>query len=677
MRTKYILAVMSFATTVCFGQNENTMKSGLDKEKMDMQVNPGVDFYRYACGGWIDAHPLTPEYSRYGAFESLYEKNQQQLKSLIEEFAKGSNEQGSLAQKIGDLYNLAMDSIRLNSEGLSPLKNDLDRIKAIKKRSEILSVMASLGRKGISGYFNYGPSADEKNSHMNIVIIGQGGLSLGEREYYLDKDEATENIRKAFKKYIEQVFLMCGYKDTEARKMMEGVFRIETAIAKVSFSATQMRDPEKNYHKMTYRQFVADFKDIDWDLFFKTSGYPVFEEVNVAQLEPIREVGVILKTFPIEEQKAYMMFHLIDNASSYLSDDLRAAAFIFYGKVLSGKQADRPRWKRAVSIVDGVLGEPVGKMYVEKYFPASAKERMLTLVHNLQKALAQRIEAQEWMDKETKSKALEKLSTFYVKIGYPDKWRDYSGLKIDPKLSYWENLCKASEFETDYNIAKNVNKPVDRDTWFMNPQTVNAYYNPTTNEICFPAGILQPPFFDQEADDAFNYGAIGVVIGHEMTHGFDDQGRQYDKDGNLKDWWSKSDGDKFKERTKVMVDYFDNINVLPDLKANGELTLGENLADHGGLKVAFQALNNVMEKDSLPMKDGFSPAQRFYLAYANVWAGSIRDEEIRKRTKSDPHSLSKWRVNGALPHIADWYKAFGITKKDPMYIPVDKRVTIW
>ena len=450
---------------------------------------------------------------------------------------------------------------------------------------------------------------------------------------------------------------------------------IETAIAKVSSSAVQLRNPEANYHKMSYADLKKTIAGIDWDAYLKGLGVEAPAELNVEQVEPIKEVARLINTLPLAKHVAYMQYNVLDAAASYLSDDFVAARFDFYGKVLSGRQENQPRWKRAVSSVDGMLGELVGQMYVEKYFSAAAKERMVNLVKNLQIALGERIDEQEWMSDSTKIVAHEKLATFHVKVGYPDKWKDYSDLSVE-KDSYWANVCRTAAWNLK-DMYSRLGKPVDVDEWLMTPQTVNAYYNPSTNEICFPAAILQPPFFNMEADDAANYGAIGVVIGHEMTHGFDDQGRQFDKNGNLKDWWAEGDAERFNERAQVMVDFFNKIEVLPGLFGNGQLTLGENLADHGGLKVAFLAFQNATKGAPLGVVDGFTPEQRFFLAYATLWAGNIRDEQIRVYTKSDPHSLGKWRVNGALPHIQAWYDAFGITPDDSMYIAPEKRVNVW
>ena len=604
MKLKQFFPMLAFASLALAGCGGSVSKTGIELSNLDQKAKPGDNFYQYACGGWIKAHPLTGEYSTYGNFEVLIENNNKQLRDLIEAMAKGQHEAGTLEQKIGDLYNIAMDSVKQNKEGYAPIQADLEAIAAIQDRKEIIAQMAKLGSKGLPGYFGF---------------------------------------------YIDAV---------------------------PSYSAVQQRDPEANYHKMTYEELKKDYSGIDWDVFFSTMGIQGLKEVSVGQPEPIHEVEKILAETPVEDQKAFMEWKLINSSAPYLSDELRACSFDFYGRVMSGKQQDRPRWKKAVATVEGVLGEGLGEKYVEKYFPAAAKERMVKLVKNLQDALAERIKVQDWMSDETKKVALDKLASFYVKVGYPDKWRDYSGLEIKDD-SYWANIVRSNEFDLAYVIDKKLNKPVDRDEWYMTPQTVNAYYNPTTNEICFPAGILQPPFFDMEADDAYNYGAIGVVIGHEMTHGFDDQGRQFDKNGNLTDWWAPGDAERFEARAKVMEDFFSNIEVLPGLKGNGALTLGENLADHGGLMVSYTAFQNAMKEKPLQTEDGFTPEQRFFLAYANLWAGNIRDEEIRVRTKSDPHSLGRWRVDGALPHIDAWYEAFGITEKDSMFVPKEKRVTIW
>lgn len=670
------MAVLALAVAAgCDSKKEAVMTSGIDLTNLDTTAVQGADFYQYACGGWMKKHPLTNEYSRFGSFDMLAENNREQLKGLIVEIAAGQNAQGTIGQKIGDIYKLAMDSVKLNADGVTPIQADLEKIASVKDKSEIVPLMAELAHSGVFPYFSFYVGADIMDSKSNLFQLYQGGISLGEKEYYLDNDDVTVNIRNKYKEHIVKMFQLAGFDEAAAKKKMEAVMDIETRIAKASFSAVEQRNPAAYYHKMSLDELKKEIPGIDWDAFLNGIGVKGVTELSVSQVDPIKEVEKIINSLPVENQIAYMQWSLIDRAAGYLSDDLVAQNFDFYGKTLSGKQTNQPRWKRAVSTVNGVLGEAVGQMYVEKYFPAAAKERMVQLVKNLQTALGERIRNLEWMGDSTKIKAIEKLNSFYVKVGYPDKWRDYTGLNIE-KDSYWANVKRATEFELDYMLSK-AGKPVDRDEWGMTPQTVNAYYNPTTNEICFPAGILQYPFFDMNADDAFNYGAIGVVIGHEMTHGFDDQGRQFDKDGNLKDWWTAEDAKRFEERAQVMVNFFDSIQVLPGLNANGSLTLGENIADHGGLQVSFQAFKNATKDAPLLVKDGFTPEQRFFLSYAGVWAGNIRDEQIRLQTKSDPHSLGRWRVNGALPQIGAWYDAFGIKEGDPMYLAPEKRVSIW
>ena len=677
MKTKTLATWAMAALTTVACTNNKTMESGIKLENLDTTAVAGDDFFRYACGGWMDSHPLTDEYSRFGSFDKLAEDNREQLRTLITGIAEAENAPGTVAQKIGDLYNMAMDSTARNERGVEPIRPVLERIAALKSNKEVMPLVAELSRQGMGSFFGLYIDADIMDSKQNLVQLYQGGISLGEKEYYLDTDEATTAIREAYKKHIVKMFQLAGFDEATATKKMEAVMKIETAIADKSYSATEQRNPAANYHKMTMEELKSDFKGIDWDTYFSILGINGLKELSVSQPEPIHEVERIVNEEPVENIIAYMQWHLLDGAANELSDDFAEESFDFYGRTLSGRKEQQPRWKRAVGVVNSVLGEAVGQMYVEKYFPAEAKERMITLVKNLQVALGQRIDAQDWMSDDTKKRAHEKLNSFIVKVGYPDKWKDYTGLIIDPAKTYSENLMAANEFFWNDMVARKYGKPVDNTEWFMTPQTVNAYYNPTTNEICFPAGILQYPFFDMNADDAFNYGAIGVVIGHEMTHGFDDQGRQFDKDGNLSDWWAPGDGDKFKAKTQVLVDHFNAIEVLPGLQANGELTLGENIADHGGIMVAYQAFKNATKDAPLPVKDGFTPEQRFFLAYSAVWAGNIRDEQIRVYTKSDPHSLGRWRVNGTLPHIDAWYEAFDITPEHKLYIPAEKRAQVW
>ena len=681
MKIKIMLHAMTFAAVLasCQTNGESSQKSGIDLANLDSTYLPGTDFYMFATGGWQKAHPLTDEYSRYGSFDVLQENNNKQLRELIEGVAAQQNEKGSVAQKIADLYNSAMDSVALNEHGLDEmaafLACDGYQTSAQITQDWLKQVWPKMLRQGVDGLMGFYIGADEKDSKNNILSIVQGGLTLGQKDYYLDQDPETAKIREAYVAYIRQLVSHVGFGETDAARISDDVMRIETRLAKASKSMTELRDPEANYHKMSYDQLKKDFAGIDWDAYLHIFGISGLKDVIVGQPEAIHEVEKILAEETPEALQNVYLWHAIDMAAGYVDDESRNLSFAFWGTALSGKTQDRPRWKRAVSSVEGCLGEALGQLYVAKYFPPAAKERMEKLVANLQQALGERIDVQDWMSDETKKVAHEKLDAFYVKVGYPDKWTDYSTLQIGN--SYLQNILSCKEWAIQDMIAKHLNKPVDKDEWYMTPQTVNAYYNPTTNEICFPAGILQPPFFDMEADDAFNYGAIGVVIGHEMTHGFDDQGSKYDKDGNLSQWWTEEDTKRFNERIQVMRDYHDSIEVLPGLHSNGSLTLGENMADHGGLMVSYQAFVNATAQAPLSDKDGFTPAQRFFLAYANVWGQNIRDEEIRKRVKSDPHSLGKWRVNGQMPHMDAWYEAFGITEQDPMFVPKEKRVTIW
>ena len=644
---------------------------------LDTTQDPGTDFFRYATGGWLDANPLTDEYARYGQFDALREKSREQLKELVLEQAAKESEPGSNAQKVGDLYKMVMDSTTRNAQGVEPVKPLMNEVAALKDKSEIIPLMARNTRVGIGGFFGTGIGTDIMDSNSNQLGLYQGGLSLPEKEYYSDNDEITLNIRAKFQEYVVNMFKLHGFDADAAQKKMEAVMAIETRIAAKHLSRVERRNPLNSYHKMTYAELKNTIPGINWDEYYSILGINGIEVLNLAHPEAIKEVAAIIADTPLDDLKAYLEWRVIRSTSNELTDDIEAETFAFYGTVLSGKKVQQPRWKRAVSTVDGALGDIIGELYVAKHFPPAAKERMTQLVKNLQVALGERIDAQEWMSDETKKAAHEKLNTFTVKIGYPDKWDDYSGLVIDPALSYAENCRRMSEFGWNKHVNEKWGKPVDREEWHMTPQTVNAYYNPTTNEICFPAGILQYPFFDMDEDDAFNYGAIGVVIGHEMTHGFDDQGRQFDKDGNFANWWTDEDAAKFNERTQVIVDFFDKIEVLPGLNANGKLTLGENIADHGGLMISMQAFKNATKENPLPVINGFTPEQRFYLSYSGVWAGHVRDEEIRNLTKSDVHSLARWRVNGTLPHIDDWYTAFGITEESPMFVPQEERLKIW
>ena len=667
----FTLAVFALMTTACTTKQQTT---GIDLANLDTTVVAQNDFYQFACGGWMANNPLTPEYSRFGSFDKLGLNNLEQVNGLIQDIAAKKHKQGSIAQKIGDMYNLAMDTTRRNQEGIEPVQKTLDEIEAIATREELSQVLgAAMDFQLWAMYVD----ADALNSSMNIMNEYQAGFSLGEKEYYIDNDEHTRHIRAEYLAYIEKLFNLFDLDDAATKA--QTVLRLETRLAKAAFSNVELRDPQRNYNKMSIDELQQLVPQVDWKEYFAAVGVEL-DSLSIGQIPHLQEAGRMLADEPLEDLKTLFTWQVIEGASSYLTTDIYQATFDFYGKVLSGREEPSPLWKRAVGIVNGTLGEAVGQMYVKKYFPKENKARMLALVHNLQKALGIRIENLAWMSDETKAKALEKLNAMTIKIGYPDTWRDYSALDINAADTYYANLQRAAKFEQEYSLSF-LGKPVDKAKWYMTPQTVNAYYNPSSNEICFPAGILQYPFFDMSADDAFNYGAIGVVIGHEMTHGFDDQGCQFDKDGNMVNWWTPEDKAAFDKRTKVLEEAFNRIEVTPGVHANGAFTLGENIADHGGLQVSFLAftLNEEAkpETERLLIRDGFTPAQRFFLAYANVWAGNIRPEEILNRTKSDPHSLGRWRVNGALPQINAWYDAWNVTPESPMYIAPENRVSIW
>ena len=658
---------------------QSTLGSGLNVSDFDKSVRPGDDFYEYACGGWMKANPLPAAYSRYGSFDRLAEDNNKRINGILKELQENTYQEGTVEQKLSDLYKLAMDSARREQDGLAPLMPVIKRLEAAKTKEQLFAIQLEMMPYGNSEFFASYIGADEMNATQNILTFAQGGLTLGQKEYYLENDEATVKIREAYKKHIVRMFQLFGFKKAVAEKKMKNILKVETALAKVSKSRTELRDPIANYNKMALKELNAICPNFQIERQMNAKGIKseYIQDVVVGQVEFMKAADKLFNTLTAAEYRDVMEWGQIDGNTGYLNDAVRAANFDFYGKVFSGRKEDHPLWRRSTNQVQNVMGEALGRIYVKKYFPASSKERMKTLVENLRIALGERIAAQDWMDDSTKVNALLKLNTFYVKIGYPDRWTDLSDLKIDAKKSYYENMRECHRFWTAWRIDHTAGKPVDRDDWYMDPQTVNAYYNPTTNEICFPAGILQVPFFDPTADDAFNYGAIGVVIGHEMTHGFDDQGRHYDKDGNMHDWWTDADAKNFTERTDRYADFFSKIKVLPDLNANGRLTLGENLADHGGLQVAYAAYKNATKLCPLGEKDGLTADQRFFHAYAGVWAGNITEEEIRNRTKSDPHSLGRWRVNGALPHIDAWYDAFGVKEGDKMFIPKSERLELW
>ncbi|WP_297170654.1 M13 family metallopeptidase, partial [uncultured Porphyromonas sp.] len=649
--------------------------AGIQLANLDTTALPGTDFYQYACGGWMKNNPIPAEYSQYGSFTILAENNRKQIQGLIEELAATQHEPGSVAQKIGDLYKIVMDSVKLNKDGVAPIKAELDQLGALKDKKELYALLGEMQKKGIVAYNILYVGADEMNSSMNAVQSYQAGLSMGERDYYLENDAATAKIRDAFRTHVQKMYQLAGFDEAAAKKGVEVVMDVETRLAKAFRSRTELRDPHANYNKMSLEELKKNYPTFDWDAYLSAMDLRDVKEIIIGQPASLKAAAEILDTLPIEQQSLYLQWKLIDAAAGTLNDAMAEQNFDFYERTMSGTQEMQPRWKKAVGTVSSALGEAVGQMYVEKYFPAAAKERMVDLVKNLQESLGERIKNLAWMGDSTKIKALEKLATFHVKIGYPDQWKDYSTLEIKDD-SYWANMERANEWSHAEMVAK-AGKPVDKDEWLMTPQTVNAYYNPTTNEICFPAGILQPPFFNINADDAVNYGAIGVVIGHEMTHGFDDQGSAFDAVGNMNNWWTDADKNNFKTSTERLAQQFSQIKINDNLNADGHLTLGENIADQGGLLVSYLALQKQLEGKTVEKIDGFTPAQRFFIGYARVWGQNITPEEEVRLTKIDPHSLGINRVNQALKNVDAFYEAFNVQPGDPMYIAPEERVVVW
>lgn len=677
MKMKQFIPMVLMVSAPLMGMGQT--KSGLVMSNLDTAVKPADDFYRFATGGWQKNNPLPAAYSRFGSFDQLQENNNKRINSILSDLQKKHYKNGTIEQKLSDFYRLALDVDRRNREGIAPVRPVLDEIEGTRTVAALRQLQLKYADQGYGVQFGSYFGADDKNVSMNIFSVSQGGMTLGQKDYYINNDSATVAIRQAYRKHIARMFGLYGFSQADAQRKADAVFRQETLIALISKSATELRDPQANYNKMTLAEFETAYPDIPLAQLAQAEGIKRenIDTLIVGQPSFMAGLDKLMTLQTADELQALMEWDVIQNSAGYLTDAIREANFDFFGKTMSGRKEDFPLWKRATNQVEAQMGEALGRIYAQRYFPESSKKIMEQLVKNLQVSLGQRIDAQSWMSEETKANAHRKLDKFYVKIGYPNKWTDYSRLVIDPSKSFYDNVMACRKFAHDKHIADKAGKPVDRDEWFMNPQTVNAYYNPTTNEICFPAGILQYPFFDPKADEAFNYGAIGVVIGHEMTHGFDDQGRQYDADGNLKDWWTAQDAAGFKKRADMYADFFSNIKVLPDLNANGRFTLGENLADHGGLQVAFNAYRNATAHKPLKVKDGFTADQRFFIAYAGVWGQNITDQEIRNRVKRDPHALGEWRVNGALPHIDAWYKAFGVKEGDKLFIPKANRLDLW
>lgn len=650
----------------------------MDINNFDNNVSPREDFYQYCNGGWMAQHPLTPEYARFGMFDMLRENAREQLKDLILNMSENAEAKvpDTIAQKVGDLYAMGMDVERLNAEGAAPLRPLLDKIAAADVENDLAALLAWQHSGVGSSFFGSGVGPDAMDSNMNILHIGEVGLGLGDRDFYLDGTPRSKELLDAYRIYVKRLMELTGHDADEQERVWNAVIKIETEFARNKMTREQRRNPRARYNIITIDEIKSRFAKFDWDTYFSGLGLKNVDKANFANPAFSDFLFSFIPTLSAQEIKDYMTFETISDATNLLSDDFINASFELYDRVMSGKEELEPRWKRAMAIPNSMLGEAVGKLYVEKYFPERNKEYMKKLVANLVEALGKHIDSLSWMSEATKAKAHEKLSTFVVKIGYPDKWKDYSEITVDPKKSYQENVLEASRWYVRDNYAK-FGKPVDKEEWHMTPQTVNAYYSPMTNEICFPAAILQPPYFDPEADDAQNYGAIGVIIGHEMTHGFDDSGRQFDKKGNLEDWWTPADADSFNALADKLVAQFDAIEVAPGVNANGRFTLGENIADQGGLRIAMTAFRDASEGNLQEAKDGFTPIQRFYIAYANVWAGNIREEEIKTCTKMDPHSIGRLRTNATLSNIDDFIAAFAISEGDAMWRAPEDRVIIW
>ena len=649
---------------------------GVNKADMDMSVRPGDDFYQYAGGGWLKANPMKPEYSSYGVFNDLAETNRKQIRELFENLSKEKHAFGSVGQKVADLYNMAMDSVRLNKEGAAPLQKDLDKVKAFSKKADFTAFIADQHLYKGNPFFGIGVDTDLKNSDLNVMWLSAGTSGLPDRDYYLNTDADSKKKQEAYRAYLSKIFQLSGYKKKEAEKAAKVIYNIEYQFAEAKMSRAEARDYNKLYNIYTIDMLQKNYPAIQWAKYFELMGVKDVKQVILTEPKVMAVAQKLMSTLSEQDIKYYVAGLIIKSSTSVLSDDFVNANFDFYGRLLNGQKEQKARWKRALGFPNSLLGEAVGELYVSKYFAGESKAKMLKLIDNLRKALATRIANLTWMNDTTKINALVKLNSFTVKVGYPDKWRDYSKLTIDPAKSLYDNVAAATYVETLRNLEK-FGKPVDKSEWGMTPQTVNAYYNPTTNEICFPAAILQAPFFDVNADDATNYGAIGVVIGHEMTHGFDDQGRNFNADGNMVDWWTAGDSKRFTAAAEKLAAQFDQITVVGDLKANGHLTLGENIADQGGLRISYDAFKTTQQFQEGKEIDGFTPAQRFYLSYGRIWAEHMTEEAIYQQTKSDPHSIGRNRVNATLRNIDTWYDAFGVKEGDKMWLAPAERAIVW
>ena len=665
------VAIMAAATS-CGTKSAGEKVPAIDLANLDPSISAKEDFYQYATGGWQKNHPLKPEYSRYGSFDVLRENNEIRLNELFQGLSSVKAEKGSVQQKISDLYAMGLDSTRLNAEGVNPVKPYLDALESVKDVESFVRAMADIELHGDGGCWGVYAESDRTDNSNTVLYITQSGLALGNRDYYLLAENAE--LREGYLNFLKKIFTLAG--DEKAEQKAKDAFDFQMTIAEPSWSMIQQRDIEARYNPMTPEQLYKEYPALRFDAYLDAMGIPAQSKIVLEQPSYFKALNRILAKTNPRILRHYLQAQLLSGACGYISDDFTDASFDFFSAQMSGIKEQKPRWKRAMQAPNSILGEAVGEMYVAKYFPEKDKQKMLQIVKNIQKGLSEHVASLDWMSEQTKARAQEKLSSFIIKIGYPDKWKDYSTLEIDAQKSYYQNLREASLWSMRDNLSK-LGRPVDKTEWGMTPQTVNAYYNPTTNEICFPAGILQPPFFNPNADDAVNYGAIGVVISHEMTHGFDDQGRLFDKDGNLNNWWTEEDAASFKAKADKLVAQFDAVQIQDGLYANGSATLGENIADQGGLRIAFTAMKNSFGgKEPKPI-DGFTAEQRFYLAYAILWGQNITPQECARLTLLDVHSLGRNRVNVSLRNLQDFFDAFDIKEGDKMFRPEEERVVIW
>lgn len=673
LSTMFLLLLLLLSVSI--NSQTKTVK-GFDKSQMDLSVKPSVNFYEYAVGNWLKNNPIPDEYTRWGSFEILQEENYDILKKILEDAAANTNAPaGSIEQKVGDFYFTGMNVDQIEKAGYDPIKPELKSINDIKTLKDLIKVISELYKEGTSSLFGFYGSADQKNSEMVIAQLSQGGLGLPDRDYYTNDDAHSKEIREKYVTHIAKMLMLIGQNKTVAENNANVIMKIETRLANASMTRVERRDPNKTYNKMTLMKLQEMTPGFDWNTFFVGVGLTEPGDINVAQPEFFKEMAKMISDIPLEDWKVFLTWKVIDDAAQYLSSDFVNENFEFNEKFLNGAKVLPERWKRILRATNGVLGEALGQLFVKQTFPPEAKEKSKAIVSHLLEAMGERIRQLDWMSEDTKQQALNKLATYTVKIGYPDKWRDYSALEIK-RDSYADNMKRGSQFAVKRNLDK-IGKPVDKTEWGMTPQTVNAYYNPTRNEIVFPAAILQPPFFNQQADDAINYGAMGAVIGHEITHGFDDQGRKYDAEGNLKDWWTQSDNEKFNERAKLIIEQYDSYIPVDSMHIDGKLTTGENIADLGGLTVAFTAFKKTDEYKNNQTIDGLTPQQRFFLSWAQVWKNNIRDKALMQRLKTDPHSPGKYRVIGPLCNIPEFWLAFDVKEGEPMRNPPNKVVKIW